>query len=402
MSSKASRSKKSGAKPSSSKAASQAEKKADSPSPEPQPISDPLEKSAEHPPASDRAAKAKKTPKPPADPSSSSSAGQKADPSASADLKKADPSASGSKADQLADKAPRKASGAKADKKSATPQQFPAPTTFLGQLREFGEALALAFIVAMFFRTFVVELFRIPSGSMSPTLIGDYAAELDLDGNGEPEQIVVNESPRSVFGSSLNPRRFQVFYKRGGKYEGFDNFDEYGVHRDGIGRLTSLSETTMRKIESKAEPRFDRILVNKFHYWTRPKPDRGDIMVFKVPDTPINRFEPTKPIYIKRVAALEGERVEIANGDLYIDGQEVKQPAANDRIHYVTGDFRNGWYARNHGKPVPQGTFLAFGDNSTGSLDSRAWGPVPVESLKGVAIFRYFPFAKWGFVNGDL
>jgi signal peptidase I len=267
------------------------------------------------------------------------------------------------------------------------------PLSFLGQVREFAEALILAFIVAMFFRAFVVELFRIPSGSMSPTLIGDWACELDVDGNGEEDQIVFNPAPSY-------DRNFQVFYKVDGKYRGVDNFDERGRRRfTGEGRVLQLTPEQIGYIKAQAKERYDRILVNKFYFWAGDYPERGDIMVFKVPPS---QFQPHKPIYIKRVAATGGESVRIdGGGDLIVDGEKVTEPEVHDRVFYAS-DRAGPWYRDNAGETVPDGTFLAFGDNSTGSLDSRAWGPVPVGNLKGLAIFRYWPFNKRGFIDNDI
>ncbi|MBI1784405.1 signal peptidase I [Candidatus Sumerlaeota bacterium] len=256
-------------------------------------------------------------------------------------------------------------------------------------IREWMDALIIAFILAMFVRVFVVELFKIPTGSMTPTLIGDFVAEEDVDGDGRKDLIVRGQS------------QILVFADKGERYEYDDKLTEslprkYNVDqwiRDGF-----------------FQPEYDRILVNKFAYWLG-NPDRGDVVVFKVPEA---IWDPAKPIYIKRAVGLPGDRISF-NGRLKSDGKEINSPEFFQHQAYVdTVQTNYSGYARQdfvryqiNGMSrlkieevhVPDEGLYVMGDNTHSSLDSRYWGIVPLQNLKGKAFFRYWPLKKIKFIR---
>ena len=112
------------------------------------------------------------------------------------------------------------------------------------------------------------------------------------------------------------------------------------------------------------------------------KPQRGDIIVFRYPVD-------LRKDFIKRCVAVEGQTVAIRNKVLYVDG--VKQDESyviheDDRIIPREASVRD-----NFGPiVVPKGTIFMMGDNRDNSLDSRFWGPLPLDLVRGKAIFRYF------------
>ncbi|WP_425446127.1 signal peptidase I [Dethiothermospora halolimnae] len=122
----------------------------------------------------------------------------------------------------------------------------------------------------------------------------------------------------------------------------------------------------------------DRLFTNKIGY-RFGEPDRGDIVVLKAPDDP-------EKDYIKRVIGIAGDRVEIYDGKVYLNGKILKED-------YLTGDTYTNTYGRSHWK-IPDGHVFVLGDNRSkgASKDSRHLGFIPVSSIKGKAIFRYFPF----------
>ncbi len=187
--------------------------------------------------------------------------------------------------------------------------------------REYAEALAMAIVLALFIRTFVVQAFKIPSGSMLPTLqIGDH--------------LLVNKFV-------------------------------YGVRLPLIGK---------------------RLFA--FH-----QPERGDVIVFIYPQDRSKDF-------IKRVIGLPGERVEIINKKVYIDGKRIDDPHA----YYQPVDSRFARRPRDDFGPytVPEGHVFVLGDNRDHSHDSRFWGSVPINDILGKAFILYWSWdgghfrPRWG------
>ncbi|TDO96355.1 signal peptidase I [Marinomonas balearica] len=163
----------------------------------------------------------------------------------------------------------------------------------------------------------------------------------------------------------------------------------------------------------------DFILVNKFEYGVRlpvlnttiiptNEPKRGDVVVFKYPNDPsIN--------YIKRLVGLPGDRISYHNKRLMINGKLVDQALLEelpysfnpnkepvklfdenlDGVHHETyNSYR--WDKRLEGDwIVPEGHYFMMGDNRDNSSDSRVWGFVPEENLKGRAFYVWMHWSSW-------
>lgn len=116
-------------------------------------------------------------------------------------------------------------------------------------------------------------------------------------------------------------------------------------------------------------------------------PNRGDVIVLEAPDN-------TNKDYIKRVIGIEGDTVEIIDGKVYV----------NDIIlveDYIDQSSFTHIYNESSWK-VPAGQVFVLGDNREegASKDSRYFGCIPIESIKGVTGFRYFPFDnRFGKIN---
>src|SRR5690606_9592121 len=117
---------------------------------------------------------------------------------------------------------------------------------------------------------------------------------------------------------------------------------------------------------------------------------RGDILVFKYPEEPDRDF-------IKRVIGLPGETLELRNKKVYINGKPLDEPyvhflfpAAEPGSDVTSFDVRE-----NYGPvTVPPDHYFMMGDNRDNSQDSRYWGFMPRDYVKGKALFVYFSFGE--------
>ena len=157
-----------------------------------------------------------------------------------------------------------------------------------------------------------------------------------------------------------------------------------------------------------------RLVLNRLYRTFHDTPERGDIITFEAPsqsvatgvkavydNEPQNVFEKfcyyvlevNKMSYIKRVVALPGEHVQIADGKVYINGEELKEDYLQENVVteaksiYLT-DFI-----------VPEGYVFAIGDNREYSGDCRAFGCIPFEKIESKVWIRFWPFDLFGKVK---
>ena len=186
--------------------------------------------------------------------------------------------------------------------------------------REYFESILIAVILALFARTFVVQAFKIPTGSMEPNLlVGDH--------------LLVN---KFVFAPAP----------------------------------TALERALLPNREVR----------------------RGDIIVFKYPEEPDRDF-------IKRVIGLPGETVELRNKKVHINGSPLDEtyahflfpPAAAGHPSTGSGQGQPGDLRETYGPvTVPADQFFMMGDNRDNSQDSRFWGFLPRDYVKGRALVIYW------------
>jgi signal peptidase I len=113
---------------------------------------------------------------------------------------------------------------------------------------------------------------------------------------------------------------------------------------------------------------------------------RGDIVVFHYPKNPAETF-------LKRVAAVGGDTLQIHNGVLYVNSLPVQEPYA---VHHApVHNPQESWGPT----IVPDGKLFVMGDNRDNSSDSRDWGFVPVKNVIGEPLFVYWsydaPSSRW-------
>jgi signal peptidase I len=121
------------------------------------------------------------------------------------------------------------------------------------------------------------------------------------------------------------------------------------------------------------------MLISKVTYWIHP-PERGDVIVFHPPNDPGDD-------YIKRIVGLPGERVEIQNGHVSVDGVLLQEP-------YIAnpGSYAGVW-------ELGDRDYFVLGDNRRNSSDSHTWGMFPEENIVGKAWLCYWPPERWDLVT---
>jgi signal peptidase I len=107
---------------------------------------------------------------------------------------------------------------------------------------------------------------------------------------------------------------------------------------------------------------------------------RGDIVVF----TPPNEGASSATPFIKRVIGLPGDRVELRDGTVLVNGQELAEP-------YIYDDQATEPTGERSTFSVPAGTLFVMGDHRANSTDSRVFGPIPLGNVIGRAWLRYWP-----------
>ncbi len=185
--------------------------------------------------------------------------------------------------------------------------------------REYLESVVVAVILALFIRTFAVQAFKIPTGSMETNLlVGDH--------------LLVNKL---------------VYSPSWGDWEG---------------RLLGKKEV-----------------------------QRGHVVVFKFPEDPTRDF-------IKRVIGLPGEKIEIRDKRVYINDRPLEEPYTHflqPPLHRDDPEYglRREDDRDNYGpKVIPPGQLFVMGDNRDNSRDSRFWGFLPRDQVKGRALLVYWSY----------
>ncbi len=133
----------------------------------------------------------------------------------------------------------------------------------------------------------------------------------------------------------------------------------------------------------------DKILVEKVTPKITSKSNlskfRNKIIVFNVPEQLIKAGYETDTALIKRVIGVPGDKVEVKEGNLYLNDVAQDNYVYDKNINYSIGPLI-----------VPEQSFWVMGDNRNNSMDSHIWGFLPYEKIIGRAILRYWPLNKIG------
>ncbi len=197
------------------------------------------------------------------------------------------------------------------EEKPAEPKAKPAkPVKAKHVVREYAESIIVAIILALVIRTFIVQAFKIPSGSMEDTLaIGDH--------------LLVN---KFIYGTKI-----------------------------------PFTNTEILKLRD---------------------PKQGDVIVFQYPEDPSKDF-------IKRVIGVPGDVVEVKNKRVYVNGKLYANP---HEVHKEADVIPKEMNPRDFKDPVtvPPNSYFVMGDNRDRSYDSRFWGFVTRDKIKGLAFIKYW------------
>ena len=275
-------------------------------------------------------------------------------------------------------------------------------------LRENLEILVVALAVAMAFRTYFIQPFKIPTSSMYPTLCGIHYGSQD-----RPDwfdRTPLRLAKWLVFGSWYVEIRSQtsgtvqivetnaerLFVVNGMPHRVFEHMTDHVSNGDMVFRGQLLA--------SGVRLAGDHIFVNKVG-WNFRKPQRGEIMVFKTNGIEHPQIKQNEH-YVKRMVGLPGEILGIESPYLYINGEKMMRPSSIARIEAGTSGYygyqKTGTYLtnRNNRVQLANDQFFACGDNQRNSLDSRYWGPVKRANLVGPAFFVYWPLSRrWGMAD---
>ena len=133
----------------------------------------------------------------------------------------------------------------------------------------------------------------------------------------------------------------------------------------------------------------DKILVEKLTTKINLKNNlfnlKDNIVVFTPPETLIKAGYDSDIALIKRVIGIPGDKIEVKDGNLYLN-EEIQNKFITDKnINYSIGPII-----------VPKDNVWVMGDNRNNSLDSHVWGPLPYENIIGRAFLRYWPLNNFG------
>lgn len=132
----------------------------------------------------------------------------------------------------------------------------------------------------------------------------------------------------------------------------------------------------------------DYLLIDEVTYKLR-EPERGDVVVFRAPP------EPSK-FFIKRIIGLPGDTVSIGGSVITITNAEYPKGFVLDEP-FITHSAINQLV-----KKVPEGEYFVMGDNRSGSFDSRSWGTLPKEEIRGRALLRLLPIKEIDYLPGKV
>lgn len=297
------------------------------------------------------------------------------------------------------------------------------------------EVIFVAVVIAMGIRAYFIQQFKIPTGSMQPTLNGIIAYPTP-DMNPEAEY----NAPADYSRPALPQRLWDKFWYGRSHVEWVSEEDDalildrdhfygkthfiffprtYLVTRNGNVFSAPGTESRIVSLINRqlvSNPKFvktvpiregqtiakgfvdtgDQLVVNKFIYHWK-KPERGEVFVFNTRDIGHIQRRLDDPRqgsqhYIKRIGGVPRDSIEIRPPNLFVNGKPAEETGL---ARVASQEGRYTGYTRQGGRvavDLGEEEYWALGDNSGNSSDSRTWGVVPEANIVGRGAFVYYPF----------
>jgi signal peptidase I len=294
------------------------------------------------------------------------------------------------------------------------------------KFREYAESIITAFLIAMVIRTFVIQAFKIPTGSMEPTLHGDprhgdrifvnkfiYGARIPLTDKSLPKVRDPKRGDIVVFTTKgipgLDPNKDYikrliglpgdtVEIKNGEIYVNNEKVIQPEISKNKyFNSVTALQPLDIPKKGIKIPKTFFLIVdpVKDTYYMLNET-------IYRLPDGIKSgdkfTFDPKNIKYMEGVAPFQteflangGQSVECRSDGLYIDKTKCRDVCNIKSLYVLLGQYGMA----GHPITVPEGHYFVLGDNSNNSKDSRYWGFVPANNVKGEALFIWWPPKRW-------
>ncbi len=304
------------------------------------------------------------------------------------------------------------------------------PVTWESHWRENVEVILVAIVVAVGIRSYFLQPFKIPTGSMQPTLNGIIGHPMSAPPPNIIQQIgefilrgrnyinIVSRQDDEVL--QVEQKKFFFFFTWSRIVFQHQHPQLVYCPPEQLGADFKVSPGMRYRagevVARGAIDTGDQVFVDKFSY-NFVKPHRGDVFVFRTTNIPTDLFCGTRsepgtgaPFYIKRLVGLPNDTLRVASPLLYANGA-VADGYGFKRV--MSGTFakpNNGYRGYGQGREnlsdptktfqVPEQSYFAMGDNSYNSCDSRYWGPVPEKNIVGRGLFVYWPFMPhWGLIR---
>ncbi len=327
-------------------------------------------------------------------------------------------------------------------------KHLPAPKD--ASWRENVEVILVAVVVAVGIRSYFLQPFKIPTGSMQPTLNGIIGHRAFVPNEAE---ITVDQKPQ--YEKRADGWYWKNYPADGSKPNILQQVVEYFVLGRNYINVVAAQDDVIEQINLKKYAFFfafseiigqnqrylvyappdtlkqdfkvfpgsrykrgeviargaidtgDQVFVDKFSY-NFVRPHRGNVFVFRTDDIPDILPDPITgehSFYIKRLAGVPGDTLRIDPPLLFVNGQ-VPDGFGFRRVMAAKAPYHGYTQGREYLSDstktftVPAHSYFAMGDNSAHSSDSRYWGPVPEPNLVGRGLFVYWPFSwHWGIIR---